>query len=248
MNPKLKKYIPFILLGLGVLVLGGVFFAVRGNKSVNTADTEEAGLMNVPLSKRPIVALTPDKPGNYLKLQVEKLDGIGAQTMDYELVYQVPDGPSQGVPGTVEIKGMSSFENNLLLGSESAGKFRYDEGVETGTLTLRFRDANGKLLAKFSSEFKMQQNPTEVLSQDGKLSVKLDNAAEGFFVTMPSIGVPQDITGVPKVGPYVIRSSNGDQFSGTASIQGANVFHFEDGNWKKLDDGKAKDLGYFYGI
>jgi hypothetical protein len=244
----MKKFLPLILVLVGLLVVGGVFLFVRSKNTANTSDSEEDGVMEVALNKRPIVGLIPTKDGHYLKLRVEKINIDNAETMDYELIYQVPDGPTQGVPGSVTVKGKSSFEADLLLGSESSGKFRYDDGVETGTITLRFRNASGKLLTKFTTDFHMQESPSEVTSADGKLTVTLDSNAKAFFVTMPSVGTPKDIQGEPKAGPYVIHSSEGDQFSGTASLQGGSLYHFEDGTWKQLQDGKSKDLGYFYGI
>jgi len=67
----------------------------------------------------------------------------GAASMDYELIYSTSDGGQQGVPGTVKLTG-TDIDRPLLLGSESSGKYRYDAGVEQGTMTLKFRDASGK--------------------------------------------------------------------------------------------------------
>ncbi len=249
MNQNLKKYLPFILLGLGVLVLVGVFILVKGKKNAVNDDmgTDEAVLMEVPLAKRPILSLTPDGVGHYLKLRVEKINIEGAKVMEYELLYQIPDHPAQGTQGEYQISG-SSYENSLLLGTESSGKFRYDEGVESGTITLRFRNEKGKLVTKFSSEFHMQENPTMLTSQDGKLSFKLTKPGKGFFITMPSVGLPKEPASEPKAGPYVIHSSNGDEFAGAATIEGGSVYHFENDAWKKLDDGASKNLGYFIGL
>jgi hypothetical protein len=246
---NLKKYLPFILLGIGLLVVVIAFVVVKGKKTAAPTDADtESALLDVPLAKRPIVALTPDEAGHYLKLHIEKMQIEGAKTLDYELVYQVPEHPQQGTSASIELEDKTSFDADLLLGSESSGKFRYDDGVESGTMTLRFRNEAGKLLTKFSSEFHMQQDPETLTSQDGKLSIKLDKKAAGFFVTMPSIGVPKETTGEPKAGPYVVHSSNGDQFSGKATISGASIYHFEAGDWKKLDDGTSKDLGFFFGM
>lgn len=245
----MKKYLPFILLGVGLLVVIIAFVVVKSKKTATTTDTDtESSLLDVPLGKRPVVALTPDAEGHYLKLHIEKMQIEGAKTLDYELVYQVPEHPSQGVPGSIDVSDKTSFDADLLLGSESSGKFRYDDGVESGTITLRFRNEAGKLLTKFSSDFHMQSDSETITSQDGKLSIKLDKASKGFFVTMPSIGVPKVLTGEPKAGPYVVHSSLGDQFSGKATISGASVSHFEGGDWKKLDDGTSKDLGFFVGM
>jgi hypothetical protein len=246
----MKKYLPFILLGVGLLVVIGAFVLVKSKKTAAPTDTDtESALLDVPLGKRPVVALTPDAEGHYLKLHIEKIQIEGAKTLDYELVYQVPEHPSQGVPGSIDVSDKTSFDADLLLGSESSGKFRYDEEVESGTITLRFRNEAGKLLTKFSTDFHMQKDPETITSQDGKLSIKLDKAQKGFFITMPSIGVPKELSlpkelsPEPKAGPYVVHSSLGDEFSAKVSIAGAAVYHFEDGEWKGVSD--VKNLGYF---
>jgi len=245
----MKKYLPFILLGVGLLVVVGAFVLVKSKKTAPTTDTDtESALLDVPLGKRPVVGLTPDADGHYLKLHIEKMQIEGAKTLDYELIYQVPEHPSQGVPGSIDVSDKTSFDADLLLGSESSGKFRYDNGVESGTMTFRFRNEAGKLLTKFSTDFHMQKDPETLTSQDGKLSIKLNTSAKGFFITMPSIGVPKETTSEPKAGPYVVHSSTGDQFSGKATIEGSSVYHFEGGDWKKLDDGTSKDLGFFLGM
>ncbi|SRR5258706_5390503 len=249
MNPQVKKFLPLILLVVGVLVVGGVFMMMKGKKMDVTDETGDDGVMiDVALDKRPIVGLTPDSVGHYLKMHIEKIQIPNAKTMDYELVYQVPDQPAQGVPGSIDISDKTSFDADLLLGSESSGKFRYDEGVETGMVTLRFRNDKGKLLTKFVSEFHMQQDQKTLTSQDGKLTLELDKAPKGFFVTAQSIGVPALTSGEPKAGPYVIHSSLGDELNGKASIEGAKVYHFEGGGWKEAADGNVKNLGYFLGM
>jgi hypothetical protein len=249
MNPNLKKFLPLILLVVGIIVVGGVFFMMKGKKADVADDTgDETAMIDVALDKRPIVGLTPDNVGHYLKMHIEKIQIPNAKTMDYELVYQVPDQPAQGVPGSIDISDKTSFDADLLLGSESSGKFRYDEGVETGMITLRFRNDKGKLLTKFQADFHMQKDAKTLTSADGKLTFELDKAPKGYFVTMLSVGVPAATTGEPKAGPYVIHSSLGDELSGKASIEGANVSHFEGGAWKELSDGSVKNLGYFLGM
>jgi hypothetical protein len=206
---NIKKYLPFILLGVGVLVLIVVFVVLRNKKAVApTENGEDAAMMEVPLEKRPIIALAPDEVGHYLKLKIEKINIEGAKTMDYELIYEVPDGPSQGVPGSVDIAGQSSFNADLLLGSESSGKFRYDEGVSSGTVTLRFRNEAGKLIAKFGSDFHMQENGKSITSSDGKFTYTFASEPKGaFFVVMNSVGVRTTPPSKDFFGPYSVYTS-----------------------------------------
>ena len=115
---------------LGLIVLVVVFFVV---KNTNNKDSEEkdsgSTLIDVAPEDRPVVSLIPTSDGHYLKLVIENIV-IQAQELDYELLYQTGENITQGIPGSVELGQGSSFELDLLLGSESSGKFRYDEGVE----------------------------------------------------------------------------------------------------------------------
>lgn len=132
-----------------------------------TNDDEEL-LAEVPLDKRPIVSLTPSGDGHYLALQVDNIV-LDADSFDYLLEYRTSNDLLQGVPGIAKLAGNKTFETELLLGTESSGKFRYDEGVETGSVELKFRK-NGKLIAKFKTDFKMEET------------------RDGFKVTMNTIG------------------------------------------------------------
>ncbi len=191
-----KKYLPLILLGLGIILMVIVVVVVKGKKTVAEPvdPNDESSLVEVPLEKRPVVSLipAPDKDGkfgHYLKLKVDKIQ-IDTTSMDYELLYQTTAGITQGVPGIADLKGKKSFETDLLMGTESSGKFRYDEGVENGSIELKFRK-DGKLIAKFKTDFHMQTGVTELKSADGKFTYTLDKAEKNvYYVTMETIGKP----------------------------------------------------------
>lgn len=170
----MKKYLPLILFVLGVIVFVVTFFVVRGKNTAPIDPNDESSLVEVSLEEMPIVSLIPTKDGHYLKLKVENIVVKGVSSMDYELLYQTAADITQGVPGSVEVSG-ESFETDLLLGSESSGKFRFDEGVKTGSIGIKYRDSKGKLLAKFETDF------------------ELNEADDGFEVTMNTIGGSSEI-------------------------------------------------------
>ncbi len=150
----MKKYLPLILIGVGVLVVafGGIMIAkmMKGGGGDDTQD--EANVPEIPADQRPTVSLTPSSDGHWLDFKVQGIKVAGAASMDYELLYTTGTGVQQGVPGTVKLDG-SDVDRNLLLGSESSGKFRYDEGVKGGTMTIRFRNEKGKLIGKLATTF-----------------------------------------------------------------------------------------------
>ncbi len=243
----MKKFLPIILLVLGVLVFVVVFFVVRGKKK-KALPTEESALIEVSLDDRPVVSLTPSEDGHWLTLKIEKIV-IDADSMDFELLYQVPDGPTQGVPGSVDIAGKNSFEAELLLGSESSGKFRYDEGVSEGTITLRFRNEKGKLLIKFKSDFHLQSDTKNLSSVDEKFSYTLDDNYHDFYVVMETIGVPKEISGDVKSGPYGIFSyPREEKFNGEVSLDGDSKFLWTGTKWEDLENDNSSDIGIFVGV
>ena len=206
----IKKYLPFILVGVGVLILVGAFFLIRNSKN---AGSEDETVKEIPVEQRPIVSLIPSGDGHWLKLKIEQIKVEGAVSLDYELLYTLPDGRVQGVPGTVKIKG--DVIRDLLLGSESSGKFRYDEGVETGSMTVRFRNLKGKLIGRLSTKFRMQTGTKELSSEDGTFKYTLDSIPKGvYFVTMMPFNEPNPSTVVIYQNGYAIFASDGKPHSG----------------------------------
>lgn len=205
---KVKKFLPLILLGVGLLILVLVFVLIKNKKSAVVVD-DNAPLAEVAFADRPVAMLTPTEDGRYINLNIDKITLPKAVSLDYELLYELPDGRTQGVPGTVDLDGKTSFERKLLLGSESNGKFRYDEGVETGSLTVRLRDSKGKLLAKFSTKWHLQSTDTELTSVDENFKYVLEKKPKGiYFITMETFGLmDKSITSVES-GPYGVFSSS----------------------------------------
>jgi hypothetical protein len=224
----MKNKLPLILIGAGVLVVAlAVFVVIRSLKSGGTTGSEDE-VENVPelsQSQWPSITLTPvtddkipNSLGHLLGLKVQGIKITGAETMDYLLVYSTSDGGQQGVPGTVKLTG-GDVERNLLLGSESSGKFRFDAGVSQGTITITFRNGNGKTLGKLTTDFHLQSNETILTSVDGKFTYNLDKVAKGvFFVTMPTFVQPTDPSMyVVWQNGYGVFASDGKAHAGTTS-------------------------------
>ncbi len=248
----MKKFLPLILFLAGLFVVVAVFFFVksrdRGNEGVE--DGEEQ-LVEVPINERPVVSLTPTEDGHWLSLRIEKIK-IDADSMDYELLYKLEDGGTQGVPGTIKMGTEDVIVRELLLGSESSGKFRYDEGVEEGALTLRFRNKNGKLVSKFVTDFYLQTGVDEITSPDGVLGYKLDENSNGYFVTMETFGYPDDPPANVITSVYGIFSSTDKKLPGVVKISGADTIYRWADNSIELEtvsvNGEVGDVGIFAGI
>ncbi len=209
----MKKYLPFIILGIGALVFIGAVLLVRRNNSASlSGDNQDQTqvVAEIPQDQRPAAALVPKTDGHWLVLKVSGIKVPNASSMDYELLYKTDKGTTQGVPGTIQLKGQTSISRDLLLGSESSGKFRYDTGVENGTLNLRFRDSTGKLLGKLSTEFHLQSGTTVLSSSDGSFKYTLNKIATGvFFVTMQPFGTPDPTSVVVFSNGWAVYASDG---------------------------------------
>jgi len=219
----MKKFLPLILVGVGVLVVvvAGVLI-MNFAKSGSTSNNEpEANIPDLPQSQWPAVSLTPteDKTvpnslGHFLEFRVQKINVQGAATMDYLLVYTTSDGGQQGVPGTVQLTG-EDVDKKLLMGSASSGKYRFDSGVTTGTMTITFRNSKGTSMGKLATAFHLQSGDTVLTSVDGKFSYTLDKVAKGvFFITMPTFLQPDPSLYVVWHDGYGVFASDGKPHSG----------------------------------
>lgn len=237
----MKKYLPFILLGAGVLLLIGMIFFVKSRNKEEVVEEEEVA--EIPFDLRPVASLTPSEDGHWLKMVVEKIV-FDAASMDYELLYYLPDGRAQGVPGTIKLTGQDSIERDLLLGSESSGKFRYDEDVEEGTLTIRFRNEKGKLTGKLITDFTLKVDVEEVVSVDGNFTYKFSESPQDvYYVVMSTFGVPTNPPSDVQSGPYGLFSSidseetKADDLTGTAKVKGYTPYlHVETDEWVIHED------------
>jgi len=227
----MKKYLPIALFVLGALILLGGFFILRGRNNDSDTMEDEEVVAEIPFDQRPVVSLTPTEDGHYLIMKMNGL-GLEAETLDYEILYDTAEGITQGVPGTAQLNG-SEVERDILLGSESSGKFRYDEGVEMGTITLRFRNDKGKLVGKLTTQWHLQSNTDELTSSDGNFTFNLGEISDSWFVTMSTFGVPDGLASEPNSGPYGVFSSD-DSAAGTPQMSGT-IRHYEDGEWVSVD-------------
>ena len=219
----MKKFLPLILIGsFLIILLTVVFFVAKGTKSGSPTPTQEdANVPDLPQAEWPVVSLTPTSNptvpgslGHWLDFKVQNLNVQGAASMDYELIYSTSDGGQQGVPGTVKLTG-TDIDRPLLLGSESSGKFRYDAGVEQGTMTLKFRDSSGKLIGKLSTDFHLQTGVTALTSIDGNFTYNLSVIAKNvYFVTMKTFATPATSMVVVSQNGYSVFASDGKSHSG----------------------------------
>lgn len=247
----MQKVLPiFGIVALGLaLIVGGVWFFTRSKEDVTPAGgkrTQDQVVKELPIEERPFVSLTPRADGREFHLTISNIPS-GTESVEYELVYKVASGVTQGVPGTVKLSGKSSIERDLLLGTCSSGKCRYDEGVEQGTFTLRLRDSDGKLITKLETEFHLQQDGKSLTSSDGKFSITSSSLGKStFYLTMNTFGLPDETPGKVVSGPYGAFTKGSTKVSGTVTLDGSGTLYGWDGHkWVETMDAKTSFLGTF---
>jgi hypothetical protein len=241
----MKKYLPLIIFVFGLIVLVCVyFFVIKPSKKEATKEEVSDVLIEVGLNDRPVTSLTPTADGHWLNLKIDKIK-IEAASLDYELLYELPDGRTQGVPGTINLNSQKVIERKLLLGSESSGKFRYDEGVKEGTLTLRFRNDKGKMIARFTTKFRLLSSTRDLSSLDSNLTVALEKINKSFFVVMETFGLPDGFSGTVASGPYGLFSSSETALKGQVSMGSNVVYTYSGSSWVKAES--SFEPGIFVG-
>jgi hypothetical protein len=199
----MKKNLTIALIVIAVLLIAvGAIFIMRGKRVTETSNNNQQNqqeTVETPLEERPFVSLTPRADGKEFTLDITRIKNT--QTIEYEMVYE-SQGLSRGVIGSVDLNGEDKIERKLLLGSCSKNVCKYDEGVEQGTLTLRFRGPEGT--EKFTSDFRLQQGGEELTSIDGKFKLAGKFSAATFYLTMLTIGLPEKVESKIVGGPYGI--------------------------------------------
>jgi hypothetical protein len=247
MNKKYLSVLLIVIAGLAAFLSGFYLF-----KSLTSSPQEKLmkasegeALQELSIDERPYVTLTPRPDGHELTLKITNVPE-GFKAVEYELGYKNKDGVQQGATGKITVSS-PVLERKILLGTCSSGRCRYDEGVERGTLTLRFRDDQGKLIAKFETGFTLNQGGSKLSSYDGKFSISGNLGKVNFFyVVMGTFGLPSTLPTKPTGEPYGVFASGKAKILATVSITGAEKIWGWDGTgWSKLQEGKTTFLGTF---
>lgn len=245
----MKKVLPiFLVVLVGLLVGGAVVWFLKPpsseeKKETSTAKTakEETVKSELPLEERPYVALTPGSSCEYT-LNISGIKGSPSQ-LEYEVVYQVDGGVTQGVPGTVKISGKTSLSRDLLFGTESSGHRRCDKGVKEGTVTIKYRDDDGKLTAKVEGNFQVKES-AKALKMDG-FELDLGKISTDKYVVMNTIGLPGKAPGKVLAGPFGVFAAKTKVSAEVTISGGGDIYVWDSGKWVKLADGKTTSLGTF---
>jgi len=247
MKPYLKFIVPGAIL---LIILAWMFWPSKKTKTTTQTPTKKLEEINkIALADRPYVTLTPRADGKEVTMTIDRV--AKATSVEYEMEYQA-ESLIQGVFGTIDFtQETAPVSKNLLFGSCSKGKCRYDEGISGGSLTLRFE--GGKEPFALKSDFNLQQQfDREGVFTSKDIKATLDVGKAGlpnntFVIVAGTLGLPAVVEGEVLAGPYAFLAATSPVLkAATLTIQskddltGAKLM-FWDG--KGLIDLKAETSG-----
>lgn len=149
---KNKTAIFFIIGALVLIIITVVMITTGKNKKTpvnnNIQNTKVESELVLSDDQKPYISLTPQADGHRLNLKISNIPE-SIKEIEYDLIYTAKDENieiEKGVGGTAKIEG-TSMDRELLLGTESCTsgcKYKYDEGITGGTLSLSFITADGQ--------------------------------------------------------------------------------------------------------
>lgn len=187
-----KSIIIFILIGLIITVSLFLFFTLGKKNTSNiktTTKTTTQASKKIELSsdEKPYISLIPSSEGHNLIFKVKDIPSKFT-VAEYELIYTAKDENieiEKGVSGTIELSG-GNIEKDLLLGTASCTngcKYKYDEGVTGGILTLTLKTNNKEYVA-YESPFVLTNSVD--INKEKKLSLVEENFIINGIVTSKS--------------------------------------------------------------
>jgi len=200
------------------------------------------------IGERPYVNLVPTADGHWINLEVTGIQQ-GTKSIDYELVYFAGDlvnKVERGVAGSVDLKGEKSISRKILFGSESCTvkcKYRYDENVSEGSLTLKVHKENST--DKYESAYRLQkgsEGKEGLTTGDGNFKFVANNlSSNAYFLTISTLGVPSLLPGVIAANPYGIfpAVNSKGMVSFKTTEQTAKIYFWNNNKWEELDSSFA---------
>ncbi|MDP4009621.1 MAG: hypothetical protein Q8P53_01415 [Candidatus Shapirobacteria bacterium] len=179
---------PKLILMLGTVLFSSLLLSACGKKTpakIETINPVSNQTFEINENERPYISLIPRSDGHQLTLKIKGAPA-SVSKIEYELLYSAEDKDSglemeKGVSGTIQ-NDKSSNERDLLLGTESCTngcKYKYDDGITGGTLSLNFINKNGQT-AQFVTPFTIKS------SNDFKKSGTIGLSTENFDVKFSS--------------------------------------------------------------
>lgn len=176
-----KNIIIIITVCIVLIAIIIAFIALTNSKkSTKNKDTIPVAKIESELilsdSEKPIISLIPRADGHELKLKIDNIP-VNITDIEYDLIYSAIDEGMEmekGVGDTAKVTS-KNLERDLLLGTSSCTngcKYKYDQGIVGGTLSLTFLTATNQSL-RYESSFVLKTSAD--IKKDGGLSLIVEN-------------------------------------------------------------------------
>lgn len=191
-----------IVLGATIIFSSLLLSACGKNQTASPTPTSVPKQAEIKPQDRPYISLIPRSDGHQLKLKINHIPSSVTQ-IEYELIYSASDQGNEiekGLGDTLKVTG-ADMERDLLLGTESCTngcKYKYDEGITGGTLTLNLI-SNGLVSTyetpfAFLSSVDIKKSGGLTLPTDDNLNIKATPAISEYFVLLHNYGYPANVS------------------------------------------------------
>lgn len=161
-----------------IIFVSTFFLSGCGKKTTTNKITPTPIVQNLELSEseKPIISLIPRQDGHELKLIIDNIPQSVAE-IEYELIYTAIDEGlemEKGVGDTIKVTS-KNIQKDLLLGTSSCTngcKYKYDQGIVGGTLSLTFLTSDNQSL---SHETSFILKTSADIKKEGGLSLTIEN-------------------------------------------------------------------------
>ena len=176
----MKKYLSLILISALILSACG-----KKNTTAEISPTPTPRLVELEVQDRPEISLIPRSDGHELTLRLASISS-NITRIEYEITYIANDNGleiEKGASGIFESSDIApgKSDKKILLGTESCTsgcKYKYDEGITGGNVSLIFTTANNQI-STFTTPFILRS------AADVKKAGKLIWTEEDFTYTPP---------------------------------------------------------------
>ena len=208
----MKNKKSFIIGAIALVILGGGFFLIRSSKKQVTEETTAKipHIETIDSEKLPYLRLTPKENNHKLLLSI--LDAKGFEKVEYELIYELEDGLTRGATGDMNLTEKNQKE--ILLGTCSSGKCKYDEGVTGGELIINLQKDDK--LYSFQTKFVLLQKGDNFTSDDEKITITAQNS----FCLLIGGGLPAETEKEVVNGPYILSNISENSQAELENING----------------------------
>ncbi len=247
----------YFLIGLGVvLLISGLViwlinpFSVK-DTSIPTNETKKnqksLGINILPIESRPYFILEPKssvEPQSLGHWVTFTISNTGKYTkMDYEFEYTT-GSLIQGAMGSVDFQiEKPPVSKEIAFGTASKGKYKYDEGVTSGSFLLTLiNDQDSVLKTEFNLQ-KMSDVDGVFTSPDGKVELKIgqnDLSANDYLIIANTLGLPEKISGQILSGPYGFyadseRFLNNSEIIFNEASKDSRIIFWDGKHWRELE-------------